>query len=100
MNPYNIQEFTNAKAPTIVATYDASISASTEVTLNAATSWLEVSAITSGIFLRWGTADVSTSAFDEYISPGTTRIYIRPINTTAVNFIQAVSDGVLVVLEK
>ena len=68
--------------------------------LNEATTWIEVSAIAAGIFLAWGADDASTSNFDEYISPGTTRLYARPANTSAVNFIQASANGILVVLEK
>lgn len=94
------QNFTNAKAPTLVATYDASIDTSTEITLDGNTTYIEVSAIAAGIFLRWGTGDASTSAFDEYISPNQTRIYAIPDGTTAVNFIQASANGILVVLEK
>lgn len=101
MNPgYNFQTITNPKAPTLVATYDASIDTSTEITLNAGTTFVEVSAIAAGIFLRWGTGDASTSAFDEYISPNSTRLYARPANTTAVNFLQATANGILVLLEK
>lgn len=101
MNPgYNFETFTNPKGPTLAATYDATISGSTEITLNAGTTWLEVSAIAAGIFLAWGTDDASTSNFNEYISPNETRLYIRPANITAVNFIQATANGVLVVLEK
>lgn len=100
MNPgYNFETFTNPKAPTIVETYDATISASTAITLNAATTYIEVSAIAAGIFLKWnGTA--ATSDFDEYISPDETRLYIRPAGATTANFIQASANGILVVLEK
>lgn len=100
MNPYNTQSFTNPKAPTLVATYDATISASTAITLNAATTYIEVSAVTSGIFLKWdGTASAATGGFDEYISPGTTRVYYSKGKTTA-NFIEAAANGILAVLEK
>lgn len=96
----NDQYFTNSKAPTLVATYDSSIDTSTEITLNSGSSILEVSAITSGIFLAWGTDDASTSNFDEYISPNTTRLYVIPDDTSAVNFLQASANGILVCIEK
>lgn len=101
MNPgYNFQTITNPKAPTLATTYDTSVDTSTEVTLNSGTTFIEVSTITAGIFLRWGTSDASSSAFDEYISPNQTRLYAVPSGTTAVNFIQSAANAVLIVIEK
>lgn len=102
MNPgYNFQTITNPLAPTLAITYDTSISGSTEVTLNAGTTFIEVSAITSGIFLSWGAADASTSNFDEYISPNQTRLYAVPESAEGVvNFIQSAANGILILIEK
>lgn len=94
-----IQYYTNSKAPTLVATYDATINTSTSLTLNAGTSTIEVSAIDKGIFLKWG-ATASSSSFDEFISANTTRVYVIPLNTASVQFIEEVATAKLVVLEK
>ncbi len=95
----NQNNFTNPKAPTLAATFDTTISGSTAVTLNSGTTYMEVSAVAKGIFLKWnGTA--SSSSFDEYISPDTTRIYIRPDGVTTANFIEETTSATLIVIEK
>jgi hypothetical protein len=95
--------------PAVVAieeTYDATVSSSTELTLNAATTLIEVSAIDKTILLKWGTSDVSTSDFDEVISLNTTRQFIVPRDYstnalyTAVNFIEQAATAILAVVEK
>lgn len=94
-----MENFTNPKAPTLATTYDATISGSTTVTLNSGTTYIEVSAVAKGIFLKWG-AVASSSSFDEYISPDTTRTYIIPSGITTVQFIEAVASATLIVIEK
>lgn len=84
----------------LAVTYDASISASTEITLNAATTLIEVSAIDKTILLNWGTADASTTVFDEVISLNTTRQFFVPVGVTAVNFIEQAATAILVCVEK
>jgi len=94
--------------PAVVAleeTYDATISSSTEITLNASTTFIEVTAIDKGIFMKWGTTDVSNSDFDEFIAAGQSRQYYVPRDTsgdlyTAVNFIEQAATAVLVMIEK
>lgn len=94
-----IQNFINAKAPSLAVTYDATISASTAVTLNSATKYVIVSAILKGIFLKWdGTA--SSSSFDEYIALDETNIYIVPSGTATANFIEEAASAHLVCIEK
>lgn len=93
-----MDNYTNPYAPTLVATYDATISTSTPLTLNAGTTYIEVTAVDKGIFLKWD-ATASSSAFDEYIGAGLTRIFPTAGHTTA-NFIQQAATGILVVLEK
>lgn len=95
----NEQYFTNSKAPTLVATYDATISTSTSLTLNAGTTSLLVSAIDKGVFLKWG-GTASSSSFDEFISANTTVLYIRPNGQTSVQFIEESATAKLVILEK
>lgn len=84
----------------LAVTYDASISASTEITLNAATTLIEVSAIDKTILMNWGTSDASTTVFDEVISLNTTRQFFVPVGVTAVNFIEQAATAILVVVEK
>lgn len=91
--------YTNQKAPTLVATYDATISSSTSITLNAGTTTLQVSAIDKGIFMKWG-ATASSSSFDEFIPADSTREYVVPNSTTTVQFIEEAATAKLVVLEK
>lgn len=93
------QFFTNVKAPTLVATYDATISSSTALTLNSGTTSIQVTAVLKGIFLKWD-ATASSSAFDEYIPAETTNVYVRPSGTTTANFIEEAASAHLVVLEK
>ncbi len=93
-----MENFTNPKAPTLVATYSTSISSSTALTLNSGTTYIEVSAIDKGIFLKWD-ATASSSAFDEFIPADTSQTYYSLGKTTA-NFIQESATGKLVVLEK
>ena len=87
-------------------TYDATVSASTELTLNASTKLIEVCAIDKAIFLKWGTTDVSNSDFDEVIPQNTVRQFFVPIDSstgalyTAVNFIEQAATAILVVIEK
>lgn len=93
------QYFTNTKAPTLVGTYDATVSSSTELTLNAGTTSIEVTAIDKGIFMKWG-ATASSSAFDEFIGQNTTRTYIVPTGVASVQFIQESATAKIVVIEK
>ena len=90
------------------STYDASVSATTEITLQTNTSILEVSAITKPILLSWGTGDASAASdgFDEVIQPGETRHFVVPkdpvtgVRFTAVNFIEQAASAVLICIEK
>ena len=94
-----IENFTNSEAVTLATTYNASISSTTAVTLNSGATYIEVSAVAQGIFLKWG-ATASSSTFDEYISPSTTRQYVIPTGKTTVQFIEAVSGAILIVIQK
>lgn len=88
--------------PAVVAlavTYDATISAATDITLNAATSYLEVSAIDKGVFLRWA-ATASSTAFDEFINAGETRSFVKPAGVTVISVIQESATAKVVIVEK
>ena len=84
----------------LAVTYDATISASTEITLNASTSLIEVCAIDKTVLMNWGTTDASTTVFDEVIPLNTVRQFYVPENVTAVNFIEEAATAKLVVIEK
>lgn len=99
---YGNQNQTNALP--IVVTYDATISGSTTVTLNAATKQIQVTAVDKAILLKWG-ATASTTAFDAVISVGYPTTFQIPINPvtgaifTTVQFIETTTTAILVVLE-
>jgi hypothetical protein len=93
----NMENFTNPKAPTLTSTYDASISSSTSITLNTASTTINVSAIDKGIFMKWG-ATASSSAFDEFIPANQTRTFV--ILSTTVQFIEESATAKLIVIEK
>lgn len=84
----------------LAVTYDATISASTEITLNASTTIIEVCALDKAVLLNWGTDDASTTVFDEVIAPNTVRQFAVPSGISAVNFIQESATAKLVVIEK
>lgn len=94
-----IEYFSNSKSPTLVATYDATVSASTAITLNSSTSVIMVSAIDKGLFLKWG-ATASSSSFDEFIPANQTMIYVVPTGQTSVEFIQESTTAKLICIEK
>lgn len=89
--------------PDVVAlarTLDASISGSTEIVFNGATSYIEVYAIAKDVYLKWGTADVTASNFDEVIPAGQIREFLLPEGITAVNLIEREASATVIVIEK
>jgi hypothetical protein len=89
--------------PEVVAlarTVDASISGSTEITLNEATTIIRVYAIAQDVYLKWGADDVTASNFDEVIPAGQICDFLVPDNTTALNLIERVSGATVIVIEK
>lgn len=89
-------------SPSVAAkarTLDASISASTEITLNTATSYIKVYAIAKDVYLKWGTADVTASNFDQVIPAGQVVDLLVPDNTTAINLIEREASATVIVLE-
>lgn len=88
--------------PAVVAlavTYDASLSSATDITLNAATSLIEVSATGKGIFLRWA-ASASSTNFDEFINAETTRVFAVPTGITIASIIEEAASAHGIVIEK
>ena len=84
----------------LATTVDATISASTEITLNTATTFIRVYAIDKDIYMKWGTTDVTASNFDEVIPANQICDFYVPISYTAVNFIERTATALLVCIEK
>lgn len=91
--------FTNPKSPTLAITYDATVSTSTTVTFATGTKYIEVTALLKGIFMKWG-ATASSSAFDEFIAPETSKVFLIPSGTTTAQFIEEAASARLIVVEK
>jgi len=70
------------------------------VTLNAATTLIEISALAQGIYMRYGSTAVTSSNFDEYIQAGSTRHYVKPTGVTALSLIEQASGSTVIVIEK
>jgi len=83
----------------VARTVDSTISTATSITLNASTTFLEVSATNGGVYLRYS-ADCSASNFDEFIGEGQTRHYIVPDNVSVISVLEASSGAGVVVIEK
>lgn len=90
----------------LATTYDTTVSTSTQITFNANTTLLEVTALTQPIFMKWGTTAVTTSNWDYVITAGTTRHFVIPLLTpttgalyTAATFIEQAASATLCVTE-
>ncbi len=83
----------------LAVTVDATVSAATDVTLNVATTLLEVNALSQGIYMRYA-ATASSSNFDEYIQAGSVRHYVKPYGVTVVSFIEQAASATLILIEK
>lgn len=83
----------------LAVTYDTSISSSTEITLNAATEYIQVTALSKPVFLAWGTDNASTSNFDMLIPVDTPTVLKVPPGVTAVNFLEQASAATIAVVE-
>jgi hypothetical protein len=89
--------------PDVVAlarTVDATISTSTEITLNVETTMLRVYAIAQDVYLKWGTDDVDATNFDEVIPAGQIVDLKVPNGQTAINLIERASAATVIVIEK
>lgn len=83
----------------LATTYDATVSSSTAITLNASTTYIEVTAIDKGVFMKWG-ATAAANAFDEFIGANQTKGFVIPTGQTSVQFIEESATAKLVVIEK
>ena len=89
----------SSRVESLAVTYDASISASTEITLNTSTTRIEVCAIDKTVLLNWGTTDASTTVWDHAIPLNTVLSFDVPTGVTAVNFIEQAATAILAVAE-
>lgn len=89
----------------LAVTNNGSLSSSATITFNAASTFIEVNALSQGVFMKWG-ATATSSSFDEYIQAGATRHYIIPVNQTTgttyttAQFIQQAASATIIVIEK
>lgn len=79
-------------------TYDATISTSTSITLNAATKLLEVTAIGASIFYKWG-ATATSSDFDGIVALNSSKLIPVPNGQTSIQFIEESATAKLAVVE-
>jgi hypothetical protein len=90
----------------LARTVDSTISTSTEIILNADTTWIEVTARAHDVYLKWGTEDVTAANFDEIIGVGESKPFAVPIDPTtgalftAINVIERVAGATVIVIEK
>jgi len=89
--------------PDVVAlarTVDASLSASSEITLHKQTTMLRVYAISKDVYLKWGETSVTAANFDEVIPAGKILDFKVPNGQTAINLIQREASASAIVVEK
>ena len=83
----------------LAVTVDSSITASTEVTLNSATNFIQVDAVSGGVYLKYnGTA--SASSFDEYIQSGGTIHRFLGEDIASIQVIEEASGAKAIIIEK
>lgn len=80
-------------------TYDATISSSTEVTLNASTKLIRVVAGGEAVMLKWGGDNATTSDFDHVIPNGAIVDLVVPPSITAVNVIERATTAWVAIIE-
>ncbi len=89
----------NLVGPVLVATFDATISSATSITLNAATTSFEVLAITQPVYVRFQ-ASVSTSAFDAVVGANTSKVFYRDPSVTVISVLEAAATANVAVIER
>lgn len=86
--------------PALARTIDATISSSTEITLNVKTTFIRVYAVDKDVYLKYGTDDVTASNFDEVIPANQVCDFVIPKGTTAINLIERAATATVIVIEK
>lgn len=91
----------------LATTLNASLSSSIDITLNTKTTYIEVSAITKPVLLKWGTgaASAASGGFDEIVQPGLSKAFYVPNDVngkmeTDVNIIEQAASATVIVVEK
>lgn len=95
----NALQLTSPKVA-LARTRNTSISSSTQITLNANTSLIEVHAIDGNVYLKYGTTAVTNANFDEFLQAGQTRHYVIPQSITAITLIDDGDSAKVIVIEK
>lgn len=86
--------------PALARTLDTSISSSTEVTLNAGTTFLRLYATEEDVYFKWGTSDVTSANFDEILPAGQIVDLVVPEGQTAFNVLERASGAAIIAIEK
>ena len=89
----------------LATTLDTTVSTTTEITLNAATHFLRCYATTQDVYLKWGTADVTSSNFDEILPAGQVVDLVVPFSSgttryTAINLLERAASAAVIIIEK
>lgn len=84
----------------LARTVDATISSSTQIDLNAATTFIRVYAITQDVYLKWGTTAVTSSNFDEVIPANQICDFYVPKGFTSLTLIERTTTAGVIVIEK
>lgn len=82
----------------LAKTYDATLSSATDITLNVATSYIEVAAIDKPVLLRYQ-ATASTTNFDAVIPANSVRGFAVPNGVTVISVIEEQASAHVVVTE-
>lgn len=78
--------------------YDATVSTSTQIAINASANLLEVTAIGASIFYKWnGTA--SSTDFDGIVPLNSSKLVPIPVIATTIDFIEEVATAKLAVVQ-
>jgi len=91
---------TTPDVPALARTVDASLNATSEITLNKATTMLRVYAITKDVYLKYGTDDATAANFDEVIPASQVQDFKVPNGITAINLIEREASATAIVIEK
>lgn len=89
----------------LARTVDTTISTSTQVDFNSATTFIRVYAIDKDVYLKWGTTAVTSGNFDEVIPANQIVDLVLPFSSAgvrypSVNLIERASTGGFILIEK
>jgi len=97
---YPVQITSTPDVVALARTVASTLTSSTEITLNPATTYIRVYAIGKDVYLKWGTTDCSASNFDEVIPAGQVFDFLVPNGQTAINLKEREVGGSAIVIEK